>query len=439
MNDEPLPNSLRQVIVFFQVHQPRRLRSFVTAPAGEKSVYFDDQLNESIMKRVTRECYEPANAMLVELTTADPEIRVNFSISGEALDQMEKYTPSVLETFKTLTKTGAVEMLAQPNYHSLCGLLSSEELHEQIVVHMEKVRQHFDVSPTVFCNSELIYNDDIGSVVGHMGFKGIICDGAERIISAAQRDRLHSHPNYPVKILLRNDTISDRIASRFGAGESKLTVDNVLTTIDSLPPDSNLVILGLDYELLGEQFNKEAGIINFIHDLLIAFSKEARFKLRTASEVVIVESETNSLSVPDTISWSANAKDISSWLGNDMQMEAFEMLAAQQERIATLEDDALVDVWRSLQTTDHFFYMASHKLGEDTHRSYFSQYPSPYEAFINYMQILKDFSSNLEGARLKDIENDHAKLLESERQHPKVPVWAMKKELQTRLASETKP
>ncbi len=429
----------RQIVVFFEVHQPRRLRTFSQAQPGEKKSYFDDQLNESIMKRVAHDCYEPANAMLLKLVTKQPGIKVCFSISGEALDQMEKYAPDVLENFKALATTGAIELFAETSYHSLGGLLAPEEFQAQIVKHVEKIRHHFNVSPTVFCNAELIYNDEIGRCVGEMGFRGIVCEGADKIVGSGGKNKIYRHPEEPIKLLLRNDALSDQIVSRFGAGQATLTVDSVIASIDSLPADSLTVVLGLDYEALGEHFKRDAGIINFIHDLLVRFSSASRFMLSTASEVIFRAQETDSLSIIESVSWSANGKDLSSWLGNDMQQEAFELLAGQQDRVALVEDESLVDIWRSLQTSDHFFYMSSHKLGDDSHRSYFSQYPSPYEAFINYMNILKDFISNVEGARQKEADSDHAKLLESERQHPKTPVWAMKRELQTRLASEPKP
>jgi alpha-amylase len=439
MTDHGLPHLQRRIVLFFQVHQPRRLKTFSTQHAGQPVSFFDDRLNEQIMKRVAHDCYEPANAMLLRLAAEHPEIKVCFSISGEALEQMEKYAPNALESFKDMVRTGTVEMVAQPNYHSLCGLMSPAELQEQIVLHMEKVRHYFDVSPTVVCNAELLYNDNIGSCVAHMGFTGIICEGGNKFIPSGQTPAVFNFPNDPLKILLRNDTLSEHIASGLGAGGAKVTVDDMLASIDSLAEDQSVVLIGLDYEALGEQFKKDSGIIDFVRDLLVSLSTEPRFILTTASDAISTVSQTDPLSVPDTISWSAKTKDVSPWLGNDMQREAFELLAAQEERIASIEDDNLVDTWRSLQTTDHFFYMSAHKLGDDSHRSYFSQYPSPYEAFINYIQILRDLISNLEGARQKHFENDHAKVIESERHHPKAPVWAMKKELQTRLASEPKP
>ncbi|MEJ7644185.1 MAG: hypothetical protein WKF87_06300 [Chryseolinea sp.] len=429
----------RNVVVFFQVHQPRRLRTQVSSQNSELRSYFDEPLNESIMKRVAHDCYEPANAMLHKLKEEHPGVKVCFSISGEALDQLEKYAPDILLSFKELTASGTIEMLAQPSYHSLSGFISAEEFQAQIVTHMEKIRHHFDVSPTVCCNPELIYNDELGSSISQMGFEGILCEGAAKVISMESRDRLYRHPEQGVRLLLRNQDLSDKIASRFGAGETTLTVKNITTSIDLLSPDSTTVLIGLDYEILGDQLKKNAGIMSFIGELLVALAEESRFRLCTASEALKSELQPAALTVIESTSWSADSQDVSTWLGNDMQKEAFALLAAQQGKIMMVEDEDLLDIWRSLQTTDHFFYMSSHKLGDDNHRRYFSQYPSPYEAFINYMNILKDLISNLQGARVKDPDSDHAKILESERQHPKIPVWAMQKELQNRLSSEQKP
>jgi alpha-amylase len=393
-------------VLYFQVHQPLRLRRFKFFDIGTGSAYFDDSLNREIMERIARDCYLPTNMLLLKLIKKYPSIRVAFSISGITLDQLDEFTPEVLYSFRALAETGSVEFLAETQYHSLACMIPGQEFENQVVQHAEKIYQFLGVKPTVFRNTELIYNDELGKRISDLGFKGVFCDGVEKILGYRSPHHLYEHPDTNLKILLRNYRLSDDIAFRFTQGNSSLTVDQYLSWLNAIPSEQTLVNVAMDYETFGEHQKKESGIFNFLENLLIRLSKHKNFKMVTPSKAIKSEKAWDKLSVPRLVSWADRERDLSAWLGNPIQQDAFDTLIALESKVARTGDPVLLKCWRLLQTSDHFYYMCTKKDDDGDVHSYFSPYPSPYEAFINYMNVLSDFSMkvNRKASHLQTVE-----------------------------------
>lgn len=395
MKKLPLKSKQKKLVLYFQIHQPIRLRRFKFFDIGMGSMYFDQELNNQIIERIARECYLPANTLLLKLIKKHPQIRVAFSISGLALDQFHEVTPEVLDSFRDLAKTGCVEFLGETQYHSLAALIPGNEFESQVLEHSAKMQAYLGLRPTVFRNTELIYSNDIASRAAALGFKGIFCDGIEQVLGYRSPHHLYAHPNDDIRILLRNYRLSDDIAFRFQQTENPLTVNKYMSWIRSIPADQTLVNIALDYETFGEHQKNETGIFKFLENLLIAFAKENSICMVTPSEAIANEKSRDFLSVPGLISWADRERDISAWLGNPIQQDAFDTLLSLEPLLTKINDPILLKCWRMLQTSDHFYYMSTKKGDDGKVHSYFNPYPSPYEAFINYMNVLSDFSLKL--------------------------------------------
>lgn len=398
MNSHINPKKL-YLNLYFQVHQPRRIGQFSFFDIGTGRDYFDDGLNQMIMNRVATHCYLPANRLLLKLIRKHPGIRITFSISGSALKQMEVFAPRVLESFQMLAATGAVEFLAETYYHSLSFLTSKEEFKNQIEKHASKVKTLFGVSPRVFRNTELIYNDEIGNIAHDFGFTGVITEGIEKIIHDRSPNHLYQHPHHETKLVLRNYRLSDDIAFRFmdrNWQEWPLTPSKYISWLETIPKEDELITLSMDYETFGEHQKADTGIFTFLETLLIKLAKHKRVTMITPSQAVETIRANEVMPVPESISWADESRDLSSWLGNEIQQDAFETMSRMQEAVRKTGSPALLNTWRYLQTSDHFYYMSTKTGNDGSVHNYFSPYASPYEAFMNYMNVLSDFSIQIE-------------------------------------------
>ena len=383
----------RNLVLYFQVHQPKRLGNLRFFDIGAGNSSFDDDLDCQIIQRVARECYLPANEILLKLIRKHPQIRITFSLSGVIIDQLEEYAPEVLHSFRTLAATGSVEFLSETYYHSLACMMPGKEFEGQILKHAEKIYEHFGARPTVFRNTELIYNDDIGRRVSKLAFAGVITDGLERILRDRSANHVFRHPETEdLKILLRNDRLSDDISFRFIEAGKTLTTEKYMSWLNALPKNDEIINLAMDYETFGEHRKKETGIFKFLEDLLLKLAKSRSYEMITPSQAVIRHEAHSILSVPNFISWADQERDLSAWLGNEMQRDAFDTLTRLEFDVKNVNDKATLEQWRNLQTSDHFYYMSTKKGSDGNVHAYFSPYPSPYEAFINYMNVLTDFS-----------------------------------------------
>ncbi|MFZ6012920.1 MAG: glycoside hydrolase family 57 protein [Bacteroidota bacterium] len=399
-------NNTRNLVLYFQVHQPKRLATVSFFDIGSGTDYFDEELNRSIMQRVSRNCYIPVNKLLLKLIRKHPEIKITFSISGVALEQMALYAPEALESFRDLVLTGSVELLGETYYHSLSFMLSQHEMEIQILKHVAAIDEYFGVRPSVFRNTELIYNNNIGRRVGMLGFNGVLIDGVNSILDQRNANDLYYHPEEThVRLFLRNYLLSDDIAFRFSQYGTPLTAEKYLTWLKELPPEEQLVTLAMDYETFGEHQKKETGIIDFLGRLLKELNKEKTIQMATPTEVIRRMKPCGALSVTESISWADQERDLSAWLGNEMQRDAFGSLARIEPELKNIHDKTLLHLWRCLQTSDHLYYMSTKKGSDGGLHNYFSPYPSPYEAFINYMNIMTDFSLRVQATKIATRRN----------------------------------
>ena len=426
MNSDLNTKQTRNLVLYFQVHQPRRLNPFNFFDIGSNLDYFDDGQNKDIMERVALRSYLPANAMLLKLIEKYPQVKITFSISGVALDQMKQYTPEVLESFKKLAATSAVEFLGETDQHSLACLMPSDEFEAQVLAHTAKLHDCFGVRPSIFRNTELIYNNDIARRAEALGFNGIFADGIEHILQGRSPHHLYKTPEGSLKVFLRSYRLSDDIAFRFMQDGQQLTVDKYMSWINGIPLDQDLVVLAMDYETFGEH-QRENGIIKFLESFLENLALHEDYKMLTPSEAVALLKPYDELNVPDHISWADTERDLSAWLGNDMQLDAFNTLIKMEPMVKQLDDPRLLERWRWLQTSDHFYYMSTKKDDDGNVHSYFSPYNSPYEAFINYMNVLHDFAFQLKAFEQKSrVAPETAAIrVEADRRDIHMPEWAM--------------
>ena len=414
----------RNLVLYFQVHQPRRLNTLSFFDIGSSGSYFNDDLNKEIIRRVARQCYLPTNALLLKLIKKYPQLKVVFSVSGVTIDQFEESAPEVLSSFRKLAATGSVEFLSETYYHSLACMIQGDEFETQVMKHAEKVHEHFNVQPGVFRNTELIYNDEIGKRVSMMGFEGILTEGTEVITARHPAHYLYEHPDKNnLKIFLRNYRLSDDIAFRFK--DFKLTAEKYMSWLKAMPQEDIVVTLGMDYETFGEHHKPESGIHKFLESLLTAIAKQSDLTMITLSEAARALKPKETLSVPEHISWADQERDLSAWLGNDMQRDSFYTVCRMEQSVKSMNDPELLKQWRYLLTSDHFYYMSTKKSSDGSVHSYFSPYPSPYEAFINFMNVIADFSIHVKNLQEASLEKA-SQLSEEERQKQNVPpTWAM--------------
>ncbi len=386
---------MRAICLNFQVHQPYRLRTYRFFEMGENHYYYDDFLNRSTIRRIAEKSYLPANRMFLELLRKHKDFRLSYSISGLALEQMERYTPDVLESFQKLAKTGQVEFLAETYAHSLASLRNKEEFFHQVKRHEAAIERLFKQKPVTFRNSELIYSDQIGEMVAELGYSTMLTEGAKHVLGWKSTNYLYCNAINPrLKMLLKNFQLSDDIAFRFANtswSEWPLTTEKFKGWLNELHPDQEVVNLFLDYPALGERQGEESGIFAFFKALPAAVSRKTGFKFHNPSEVSVVLQPVSAIHVPYPVSWADEERDVTAWLGNDLQKEAVNKLYALYPKVKEIEDDSIQRDWLYLQASDHFYYMSTKWFSDgDVHR-FFNPYATPYEAFINYMNVLSDF------------------------------------------------
>jgi alpha-amylase len=392
MNSHQTTTSQKNLVLYFQVHQPRRLRTLRFFDIGGNRSYFDDDLNRQIIQRIAANCYLPANALLQRLIRKYPSIKVAFSISGVTIDQLEEFAPEVLDSFRGLADTGRVEFLAETYYHSLACLIPGNEFELQVTKHQQKIERYFGVAPAFFRNTELILSDDVGERISRLGFKGVFADGIERMLGRRSAHYVYRHPqNENLSILLRDYRLSDEISFRFSDNQSPLTAGQYINWLHAIPSGEQAINIAMDYETFGEHQKREKGIFDFLEKLLATLARDKNMRFLTPSEAAEQMLPVDTLNIPGFISWADEERDLSAWLGNEMQRDAFDSLLKIEADLKDLDDRVLLKQWRNLQTSDHFYYMSTKKGNDGGVHSYFSPYPSPYEAFINYMNVLTDF------------------------------------------------
>src|SRR3989344_6835130 len=392
------------VCFYFQVRQPMRVKKYRVFDVGNDKNYFDDRSgtsldNKFIIEKVAKKSYLPANATILENIKRNPNFKVSYSISGLALEQFEEFAPEVIDSFRALVDTGNVELLSETYYHSLASIYSEEEFIHQVRLHRKKLRDLFGVTPSVFRNTELIYNNDIAKFAERMGFRGILAEGADHILGWRSPTFLYKPiGTEKIKALLKHYKLSDDIAFRFSQrswSEWPLTADKFADWISAHNGNGQTINLFMDYETFGDHQWEDTGIFEFLRYLPAAVLSRPDNDFVTPSEAVDRYDAVAELDEPYHTSWADIERDLSAWLSNDLQKEALDSIYALGKDIAYIDDPMLLEDWRRLQTSDHFYYMCTKFWNDGDVHKYFSPYDSPYEAFIAYMNVLQDMRLRL--------------------------------------------
>jgi len=387
---------MRAICFYFQVHQPYRLRTYRFFDIGVDHHYYDDYANRYILRRVADKCYIPANNVMLDLIKEfGTSFKISYSISGTALDQFEMYTPDVIESFQKLAATGCVEFLAETYSHSLCALKSKDEFHRQVTQQSEKIEKLFGQKPKTFRNTELIYSDHIGEMVAEMGFNTMLTEGAKHVLGWKSPNFMYCNSINPkLKILLKNFQLSDDIAFRFSQtswDQWPLTTEKYVDWLNSVDYKQECVNLFMDYETFGEHQWPETGIFEFLKALPSRVFSHSNYSFHTPNELSKLLQPVSPIYVPFPISWADEERDLTAWLGNELQEDAFNKLYEIEEKVKYCNDPNIMKDWKYLQTSDHFYYMCTKWFSDGDVHKYFNPYNTPYEAFINYMNILSDF------------------------------------------------
>jgi alpha-amylase len=439
---------MSSICFYFQVHQPYRLKKYRVFDIGNDHEYFENHPevrtdNVKILHKVIANCYLPTNTLLLNLLNKYKEFKISFSLSGVFLEQLESFAPEVILSFQKLVNTGQCEILAETYHHSLSSVYSITEFKSQIAKHGRIIKRLFGVSPKVFRNTELIYSNDIAKVVEELGYNGIITEGVDRILQGKSPNQLYK-PVGTTKIvaLLKNYQLSDDIAFRFSDknwSHHPLTTDKFTNWINDLENHSKennikdpLINLFMDYETFGEHQWKDSGIFDFLEHLPKVFLSNPNNSFLTPSQAInklsynklvdiiktpeqklpleqkindIIELKHypstrigNSLPIidsPDHISWADSERDLSAWRSNDMQHEALDKIYSLEQKVKSTNDNRIISDWQKLTTSDHFYYMCTKYWSDGNVHKYFSPYESPYEAFIYFMNVIKDLEIRL--------------------------------------------
>ncbi len=392
------------VCMYFQVHQPVRLRRFSLydehQPEDLYERYFDMELNEKVFNKVADKCYLPTNKLLLELIGKHKgKFRISYSLTGTFLEQAKKYRPEVLDSFKELVETGCVDLLNETYYHSLCSLFEDKtEFLEQVRKHSEELQELFSMESDVFRNTEALFSNEIAKLAEEFGYKGIIAEGHERVLGWRSPNYVYSVKGAKkIAALLRNYKLSDDISYRFSARwwpEWPLTADKFARWLSASP--GQCINLFMDYETFGEHQWKETGIFEFLRHLPAEALKYDSLTFRTPDDVISESKPVGEIDVPYPLSWADIERDTSAWLGNAMQRECFSMLQNLEKEVRETRDENVLHVWRLLQNSDHLYYLCTKSWADGDVHKYFSPFPSPYDGFINYMNILQDFRKVVE-------------------------------------------
>jgi len=411
---------MASVCFYFQVHQPNRLRHYTVF--DNHANYFDDLKNSQICRKVANKSYLPTNRLLLDLIRKhDGRFKVAFSITGVLLEQLEKFSPEVISTFDALARTGCVEFLGETYYHSLSFLYSREEFIRQVSLHSKTIENYFGQTPRIFRNTELIYNNTLASFIeSQTGFDAVLCEGAGHILG-------YRSPNFvykPVgcnhlKLLMKNYQLSDGIAFRFSNKDWPqwpLTAEKFADWINRINGNGNTINLFMDYETFGEHQWADTGIFDFLRHLPEKILRHPDNNFKTPSEVIAAYPVMDSIDVPNLVSWADTERDISAWLGNAMQSNAIHELYKIENLIKSCGDPQILADWRLMQTSDHFYYMCTKYFSDGDVHKYFNPYDSPYDSYINFMNILGNLK--LRAARVLDGKRNVKKIPINVDSHP---------------------
>jgi len=396
----------RAICLYLHAHQPYRVRSYGLVEAGRDHNYFNalDPLhaasNEAVIRKVADKSYRPTNEQLLRLLKRHPEFRVSLSITGTLIEQLSAWAPDVLDSFKALVDTGQVEILGETYYHSLAYFYSLDEFESQVKLHKKRIQELFGVTPKVFRNTELAYNNDVAAWADRAGYKGIIAEGWDPILGWRSPNFMY-RPTYTnkIRLLLKNYRLSDDIAFRFsnrGWNQWPLTAEKYVGWINAFEPDQQLVNLFMDYETFGEHQWEDHGIFNFLEHMTGTFLRTEGNSFMTPSEAIAAFKPRDYIDVPDILTWADSERDLSAWIGNAMQQQAMAALYKLEGEVYATKDIGIIGDWRRLTTSDHLYYMCTKWFTDGDVHAYFSPYESPYDGYMYFMNTLRDLRMRID-------------------------------------------
>lgn len=396
-----MSRATRGITLYMHVHQPWRVRPYTVFDTAASHDYFDDpdphgdRNNRRILEKVADKSYRPMNALLETLLHRHPDFKVSLSISGVFIEQALAWAPDVIESFRRLVDTGRVEIVAETYYHSLAFFYSREEFERQVVMHRDKVREVFGVDTRVFRNTELAYNDQLASWADTFGFDAILAEGWDPVLEWRSPNYVYRPAGTErIKLLLKNYRLSDDLAFRFGNrewSEYPLNAGKYDRWMrEAFGDDAPLVNLFMDYETFGEHQWEDTGIFRFFEHFVARWLEDDTHTFYTVSEAARCDEPAGEISMAETVTWADTERDLTAWLGNAMQHEAMRHLYALEHDVIRSGELGLIGDWRRLQTSDHAYYMCTKYFNDGDVHAYFSPYESPYEAFLNYMNALRD-------------------------------------------------
>lgn len=393
----------KSICIYFQIHHPERLRKYQFFDIGKKHNYFDNYANRSELEDLAENCYLPANALLLDLIKKyEGKFKVAFSISGSAIDQLEMHTPEVIRSFQELTQTGQVEFLAETYSHSLASLSEdTDEFELQVKRHSTAIKELFGKKPVTFRNTSLIYSDKIGKRVADLGFKTMLTDGAKHVLGWKSPNFVYKNAlDENLNLLLKNSKLSDDIAIRFSDknwSEYPLTSEKYVDWVSHSLQETEVLNLFMNYEVIGHYNRAESGIFDFLRYFIQQIAEKPNYQFLLPKEVTKKHTAKDILPVPYPISWTDEERDITSWLGNELQKEAFTELFKIQPLVKKKKNAELNEDYSRLQASEHFYFMRTKLFSGADYHKYILPYESPYEAFINYMNVLSDFIERVKG------------------------------------------
>jgi alpha-amylase len=394
---------MSKVCLYFELHQPYRLSNFSVFDIGNEQNYFSTKLkdeNEEVFVKVANKSYIPMLSLLLQLVKKHPKFVFAFSCSGVFLEQALKYSPEVVTLLKKLVATGQVEVLAETYYHSLSSLYSKEEFFEQVTLHQRMVKKLFGVIPQVFRNTELIYSDQIGELVAEMGFSGMLTEAVDRYLDGQSRTQLFSsYTKHRIPLMLKHAQLSDDIAFRFSDKNWQSYPLNAETYVHWLNDyqEHEYINLFMDFETFGEHQWEDTGIFSFFEHVVSRFLEFDWNQFVTPSQVMSQVDATRLpfYKVSQPISWADIDRDLSAWRDNDLQHDTLRSIYALESQIKKTKDAQLLEDWRRLQTSDHFYYMCIKWSNDGDVHAYFSPYRDPMDAYVRWTTVFADIQSRL--------------------------------------------
>jgi alpha-amylase len=396
--------SKRGIVLYLHVHQPWRVRDYSIFDTSHAHDYFSDDSetdrnNRKVLEKVAEKSYRPMNAALLRMLEKHPDFKVSLSITGTFIEQCEQWAPDVLESFKRLVETGRVEIVGETYNHSLAFFYSRDEFERQVEMHKQKVQDIFGVQTTSFRNTELSYNDDLGRWADEQGYAAVLAEGWDPILEWRSPNHVYRPPaTEQVKLLTKNYRLSDDVAFRFSNRDWQqwpLGADTYASWLDAATNDGPLVNLFMDYETFGEHQWADTGIFDFFESFIGMWAGREDATFYTVTEAAKAFDASGELSMRHTVTWADSERDLTAWLGNSMQQEAMRYLYDLEADVLRSKDVALIADWRNLQTSDHVYYMCTKWFSDGDVHAYFSPYDSPFDAFLYFMNAIRDMRFRL--------------------------------------------